>query len=255
MTAKPLCELVIFSSAVLSLTLGALGAAHADAGGGDEEPIVDERPADEKEAIDIFTRNFVWAQDRTTVGVNQVGVEVSRTTDTLFYQGRHKVPLEGEEFYSTVGRDDLAGDYRSRNNFRRGVLWSGIALGVGGVATMFAPLFLYDATGVEGEYTGREADQKFFTFLWIGAGIAMVGSISAITSTRIDPHPIEPHERRELAEEYNIRLLEELELDEDEVPEETEDRLRVHDVGLAPYIATDENSGVTTGGLVIGGRF
>ena len=50
-------------------------------------------------------------------------------------------------------------------------------------------------------------------------------------------------------------MLDELDMDEEDMPEEDGDRLRVEDFGISPFVERQTGSGATSGGLVIGGRF
>lgn len=230
MNAKPLIGIAVF----LCLFIGFTASAPAADEPVDDGPILDERPADEDEAIDLFTRNFVWSAD-------VVAMEGGRTPEMAhFYQGRHKKALSPVEFYEVVGRDDLAAQYRKTRRLS-------IIAGVGTSALMLG-------TGVGLMVAGDPVDSLGVWAVGLGLTISS-GGMGFVVGSLFEPHPLEPYERHEIAEDYNLRLLDELGLDEEELPEEDGDPLWVEDFGINPFVERQPDGSTTGGGLAIGGRF
>lgn len=208
-----------------------------------EKELVDEAPADEAEAFDIFTEKFVWSENYAVMGIDQYGREISRTEETSFYKGRHRVELDGEDFYRVMDRDDLADDYRRGRRLQMGFAFGGL-----GVMAVGAGLRYSDSRN-------RDDSRDRSTRYYVGIGAIGVGALSIFINSMIDPHPVEPHERRQIAEDYNMRLLDELQLDEDDLPEDEDGGLQVENLEVNPYADVHADDGLLTGGLLLGGQF
>ncbi|WP_375760579.1 hypothetical protein [Corallococcus exercitus] len=141
---------------------------------------------------------------------------------TLPYEGKHKKPLEGVAFYEKLGRADLVAQYQS--NMRKKVI-----LGVAGGATMAAGLgLILGVLGPKDEdcdlnrpgfsaCVGRNLDRgdKRLTLSLAGMGVGLVGVGVLTYGVWLTPHPVAPHQARELADGYNQQLQGELGLSED----------------------------------------
>ena len=182
-------------------------------------PVDRPAPISNQEAIRAYERRYVWFED--WVGVDaRSGALVAHWTQP--YKGKFKEPLEGEEFYEEIGQQELASQYATTSNIRTGVLLGGGLLTLAGVGAMILPVAGVgqedcDSLGfLSDEYTQCQDENTDTTLTWLvgGAVVASVGSIGMLVASWINPHPVEPHEARQLAGEHNDRLRDELELPE-----------------------------------------
>ncbi len=183
-----------------------------------------------EQATAEYEKRALFFQDFAVVDT-QTGTRVGSGLDIV--QGKYKRKVEQGEFFDLVGRDDLAGAYRSKTRLRNG-LWLG-ALGfvVASVAVP-ATLIAIDrdnlSTGVTLGLIGMP----------VGIGLGFAGIL-------VSNRPVAPdHELREMADGYNQRLRNELGL-EPQAP--TPGTIPVREVRFAPYVT---GSGA---GLALGGRF
>ncbi len=218
----------LFSIALLLCTLLVSPAAFGETGG---------ETTSRADAVDRFTRDFVWAEDTRIVGVNQYGQAVSSSQHTNFYQGRHKRPLAGLEFYKTVGRDDLAGEYRSRRARRRGLIWSGVGAQVVGLGLMVGGIISMT------DYDNMYDDGPLIIF-GAGLGLTLVGMIPMMIGMFTNPHPIQPHEAREIIEDYNLQLMRDLNLDREDLPQEDEDTPGMDSLRVNLFFSGDGDRGL-----------
>ncbi len=129
------------------------------------------------------------------------------------YQGKYRKPLDGDDFYALAGRADLASRYQSRQALRIGLTVGAGALIVGGV--------VYSITGIrqpvpcglgpgDPNFVDRcitHADEGSYSSAFVGIAGVITGSLLAIVGLGLNPHPVEAHEVRRLAEEYNAGLM------------------------------------------------
>ena len=147
-----------------------------------------------------YDDNFVSFQD--VAGVNRYGMVVS--TWQIPTQGKFRRPLEGADFYDHVGRADLGGQFRSRNARR----WALFGVGLG-AQILSVPLL---TVGVVNGYCAKKSSQSFeclesdYTGLILGGVLFTAGTIVELVGLATDPHPVDPPERRALADTYNQKL-------------------------------------------------
>lgn len=246
--------ITVVTGVLCSVVIG-ISPAAADGATDADEPIVDETPADKDEAKELFSNHFVSAREGLIIGIDQFGMEHSRTRVTTFYQGRYQEPLEGEDFYRTVQQPDLADDYRSNNHIRRGLLFGGAAGVVAGPLIVLSTI-MGGSDPVADDDDFDETPLGLGTRFWVGLGATTVGSIALMAGNVYDPHPVEAHERRQMAEEFNFRLIDELELDEDDLPDEDDDEgLRVENMQFDFFVDDGPRGEDRRGGLTLGGQF
>ncbi|MGE3454194.1 MAG: hypothetical protein AB7O24_03690 [Kofleriaceae bacterium] len=190
----------------------------------------------------------VFTGSVTGVGMERLGWPAVR--------GESGVELEPTEFYSLVGRPELAESYQRRQKLGIG----GIAIGGGvlavgtyllaksiGISTdsgrcdaLFNPgtLAEYDQCA---EQRSEEAASYRTPALILGAlGIAIAGGGYMIYR---NSHPITENEAKLLAEDYNRQLRHRLHLNGDDSP--TRDREAANKIQLAPYVGSKSGVVVT----------
>ena len=194
----------------------------------DDAPIIDEVPGDRDEAREIFANKFV------------LSVVTTSTESREFFQGQYYRPLEGAEFYEAVDRPDLADDYRRSRNSQRVVAWSSLGILLAGAALI----------GIDSWSTSQVG-----TGFWVGSSLIGMSWSPVIIASHMDPHPVEPHEARRIAGEYNRQLAHELGIDEDEIPDEqlpNEDAAPDGDLRVDLFFGDDQDSAF---GLTLTGQF
>jgi hypothetical protein len=141
---------------------------------------------------------------------------------TLPRQGKSRRPVEGEEFYRLVGRDDLLARYRENETKRTTVRVVGIAIALGVPLIAFATASRKDCGAEPATYDPNFAslsqqysactshnDQAQMTSLVIGGlGVAVGLGIAVFGGNSIEVHPIGAGEAQRLGDEYNKRLKE-----------------------------------------------
>ncbi|MBN2359500.1 MAG: hypothetical protein JXR83_08590 [Deltaproteobacteria bacterium] len=161
--------------------------------------------ASQHQARERFEKEVVWFEDMVAVDTGS-GAVVNSWTNA--YQGKYKKPLAGDEFYETVGRPDLAEQYRSSETVRNALIVPGSVLGgLGLLAVSMSPLALLIPD------SALDDDTKMtlvFGTLIGGAGVAGVGVVVGMVGGAINPHPVEPTEARELADDFNKKLARDL---------------------------------------------
>ena len=188
------------------ITLGAIPEAYADESG---DPANEESATVDRDAFDEFTREVIWSQSV---------LYSSGQTETAYFKGRHQRTLEGADLYEAIGQPELARSYNRRNRTSIALGTLGVLGTLGGVG-----LFLYGLTSPVG---------------LTGLGISLGGLVAIGVGASIDPHPIESHETRELIEEYNLELLDRLEIDRRHLPDDDDD-MPDGDLYVSPYFNDD----------------
>ena len=175
------------------------------------------------------------------------------------YQGRGRRPLQGADFYATVGRADLAEQYRSRDQAKgvaRGI--GGAAVGVGVVwglldfmasafdATFSAlPCLATAGSSSHGEMPDHDWCQPHqpsgLPWAMAGLGLGMLIIPSAVPSD-----PVPDSERRQLVDRYNDDLRARAGLPRPQAG----DRRELHlELRVAPVVTPEG------GGMVLSGSF
>jgi hypothetical protein len=166
--------------------------------------------------------------------------QVTMAMDGSAYQGRDKRPLRGADFYATVGRPDLAEEYRRREQNKGGAYGvGGVILGVGviwGIADLLYSATAAVASPVPCLLSGGAKDDwchphQPSPLPW-GAAVLGLGVLVIPAATPSDPLP-EP-ERRRLMERHNADLRA---------------RAGLGSVRVAPVVSADG------GGMVLSGSF
>ncbi len=191
------------------------------------------------EAIDEFTRRFIWSRHFYSQGTSRI------ETNERYYQGRHRRYLSTGELYSTIGHPAVEEEYRRRRNLGLGLMAAGTVVPTG-----------IAAGGIYSYYQRNDPD---------GLAIALWGAIFTHWLIYIGGYywssrdPLESHERRELIEEYNLALLDELGLNPADIPAEGENLPRFPDNQRrrpgADDLYVDGHIGHDSLGLVMGFRF
>ena len=186
-------------------------------------------------ALEEYQRSYLWFAEGVSVHP-YTGRVVS--TWSILYRGKYLEPIEWVDFYETVGRKDLADQYKSGVAVRTGLLIGGIVVGLAGAGVMFIPL---RSTGDDQQF---EEDMKW---MYIGGGVMLAGAVVALVGAYYDPQPAGASEARRLADEYNQRLMKELGLTPGDVPAPAPAKQPA--VGLSPFAIPGG------GGLMLGMQF
>jgi hypothetical protein len=165
------------------------------------------------------------------------------------YQGRNRRPLEGADFYTTVGRLDLAEQYRSREKSKGAAqAIGGVTIGVGVLWGIVDLLLVPTSAAVSlvpcalSGGSGRECEQHEASPLpW---GVAVMGLGLLAIPSGIPSDPVSEAERRQLVDRYNADLRARAGLDAPTSP--PGDRLMLR---IAPVITAEG------GGMMLSGRF
>lgn len=169
------------------------------------------------------------------------------------YQGEIRKRLEGEAFYITIGRQDLARRYQRRRNGGLAAMIAGSAVMVG-AATLFVMKSWVPFRNCQTEpnfaQCNREQDQAereaadYRMVSFIGLGVGAIPVIVGAYYYSYRPHPISEGDAQELGRRYNIQLRRKYNLvtGVGRPP-------RMRDVTVTPYAGGDG------GGLAIVGRF
>jgi hypothetical protein len=191
-----------------------------------------------EDARTAYEREFIWFQDV------YLTYNYAVTRYSLAFQGRHRTPLQGSQFYRAVGRDDLATRYTIRRRIRLIGILGGTAVTLGGFA--YAYLGREDCDAFGGDFNAcLDRNQDRFTR---GLVIGLVGAgVSAIT-VFINPHPVSPGKARALVDEHNTALREKLGLPRDHDATPTSLRAR-------PGVQLSSFAGPRGGGLLVHGTF
>jgi hypothetical protein len=129
--------------------------------------------------------------------------------------GRGRRPLEGADFYATVGRPDLAARYRDvegNKNLARGI--GGVTIGVGvlwGLGELLYSAADTVASAIPCTFSGGSGSQDN---TWCNPhqasgvpwGVAVLGLVLVAAPSAVSSHPVSESERRQLIERYNAEL-------------------------------------------------
>lgn len=183
---------------------------------------------DETEAIDTFSRQFIWFRDIYT----RDWPFYRTTKETRVYQGRHHLELSTGELYSEIGHSDIQNEYERRRALGVGLMIAGtvapVGLGTAGIAS----------------YYGRNNDDGLAVALWGAIATHWLFYVGAYYWSRRDP--LESHQQRELVEEYNRVLMEALDLAPSDIPADEYDGL--------PVVPEEEQRGPDSDDLYVDGH-
>ena len=185
-------------------------------------------------AVEEYQKSHLWFAEGAAVHPYTGRV---MATWSILYRGKYKQPIEWVDFYETVGRKDLADQYKNGVAVRTGLVIGGVVVGLAGTGLMFIPL----------RSTGEDQFDDDMTWMYIGGGVMLAGSRVALFGAYYDPQPVGASEARRLADEYNQRLMKDLGLSPGEVAAPAP--MRQPSVGVSPFIAPGG------GGLMLGVEF
>lgn len=144
----------------------------------------------QEEARQEYEERVIWFQGMATIDADTGQI---LSTWSVPYKGKYKEPLKGASFYSYMGHDDLAAQYKKRNTIRWGIVGGGLVLsGVGGMM-MMQDLGSLDSSNMQ-----------------LGTGLLTVGILAVGGANFFNPNPVDPPTAYRLADEFNDELAEEL---------------------------------------------
>jgi hypothetical protein len=151
--------------------------------------------------------------DQAYVGFDEIAA-VSRHGQLLEWtrptQGKYRRPLEGDEFYRLIGRDDLVAAYHANQGKRTGVIVAGVAIGIGIPLLALASNSsktcppLGDPAWWDCTSSNHDAEARTALIAVLGATAGVVVAVIGATSVKLQP--VDGPEARRLADEYNKKL-------------------------------------------------
>lgn len=176
-----------------------------------------EVPESEDSALAEYDRKrvvFDGALQVTATGTNSA--VVSRRFEPRTGAG---APLPGDEYYSYVGRDDLAKEYRRRKAARQGLITVGSLAAVTGLVVMMAlPIAAISEDDgcisiedpLESDACTASADRrqkkKVRRGLGLGGGLLAGGIVMGVIGGKLRPHTSTATDVQEMGESYNKDL-------------------------------------------------
>ncbi len=181
-----------------------------------------------EEAEEEFEKRAVWFQDFGAFDARS-GAMVASWSEPK--KGKYGEPLEGADFYAYVGRPDLAEQYRAAEEENASDFRTGGLVSLAGIGFMVAgPFILPKSCDETGDYCSRRIALPL-----IGGSLLMTGGLLYMLGSWDNPHPVQEHEAREIADKYNEKLKAELGLRAEAEPAPTSQEPRL-DVAAAPFI-------------------
>jgi hypothetical protein len=157
------------------------------------------------QALEEYDKNFLGFDEGTAVSHH--GTILSWSTA---YQGKYRRPLEGDEFYRIIGRDDLVTAYGANRTKRIGITVAGVAIvvAVPAIAFLTRSQRTCPSFPAAGWFECRSANQDAdFRAAMISVGGAVVGTSVVIYGlAAVKLHPVDGAEARRLGDEYNQKL-------------------------------------------------
>jgi len=179
-----------------------------------------------------YDENYIWFQD--FAAINQYGNVVS--TWTTAYKGKYKKVLGWDEFYSLIGRDDLAERFTKIRNTKIGLYLASIPVSLGGLLLYMKGSFQLNNTTHEfNEQTGvwYETERNdYSSYKYGGIALMTAGLTSFVIALILDPHTIKPEQARKMADEYNQKLKGDNTSDNNEIKKEEKELFKAN---AAPY--------------------
>lgn len=198
--------------------------------------ILEDAPEIADEALIEYERKKVVFDG--SLRVTAIGSNSARVSRDFAPQTGAGAPLPEDEFYSYIGRDDLAKEYRRRKAARSGLIaGGGVAMLTGVVVMLAVPLAAVaktddsgldcfgiddpvmaeaceaDADAAEARAESRQQSQVR-RGLGIGGGLLAGGIVLSVVGGRIRPHAKSAAELQELGDAYNADLRKRLGLRE-----------------------------------------
>jgi len=167
------------------------------------------------------------------------------TRNWTAYRGATDQELEPAEFYRLVGHNELANEYEHRRKVAIGGIVAGAALMLGGTVYLFANLGDNCQTSDPNFETCIDNHSNTLNDVALATTVlALVGGAAVFVGAYYyrHPHPVSENDAKNMAEEFNNGLRQNLGLP-------VVERHWLHDVHIAPYMTHGE------GGLALGARF
>ena len=186
-------------------------------------------------------------------GVTDDGGTYSYAVPTL---GKYHEPLASDDFYRRVGREDLAAQYDAANRVRVGVIASSVVVTLGSLAVgmVYAFQSAPSCNPAASNFMGCLDAQSDFEATHVRDGVllsvggSLVGTGLMLAGLLDDPEPVSLAQRRELADEHNQKLRQELGLPVDP-------SARADAPASGPELAVAPLLSPTGGGVALSGIF
>lgn len=201
--------------------------------------LTEQQAAKTAEAQAEYDSRYVWFREYVELSVNSFGMAQQTGSGGVPVQGKNGRVLEDESFYEVVGQPELADRYRSRDAWKTGLTWGGVAAGIGGLALAFPAM----TASSDCDVVDASCRNKGNVLLGVSIGLMSVGTLAFLVGNGMNPHPVDLDEARGLADQYNDKLKKDLGLSAakaDEPALELDAGLVAHDGG---------------GGVAVSGRF
>jgi hypothetical protein len=189
------------------------------------------------------------ADAQSNYELHHVGLNVSGNRWTA-YEGKPGNPLEGVDFYEKVGRKDLAEAYKSKTTTKMELEAIGSAAMVLGLVYAVISFDSTESCKVStptmhyGDCWDQQLPHDKVPQGFVGVGVALAGAGLLTWGLLLNPHPSDALQARQLVDDYNDRLRNELGLSVPQGPSPAE-APEVH-LTLAPII-NRSGGGVTLG--------
>jgi hypothetical protein len=175
--------------------------------------IAENNASEREEALETFRRKFLWFEEITVV--NQNANVVRRKTRAL--RGEQKKRIEGVKFYEIIGRQTLAEKYTTRRTTRIVLYVLGTAGTLGSTGLLISGInaSTLDTSDLDGTETPDPRSNSGRGQIVAGGVLGGLSAITIVAARLYNPHPVSASKRRTLADEYNDRLKDELDLSSD----------------------------------------
>ncbi len=166
----------------------------------------------QKDGQGEYDQSYIWFEEMAAFQLTPMGARQVASW-SIPYQGKLKKPLEGDEFYKTIGRQDLAEEYNNRKVLRWTLMVGGIGLEMAGLIVGLTSIGNKSDECESYDYSNPNKCSYYksdYTQLWIGMGVMGAGIVSFFIGMFTPAHPISAYEGRQLADQYNKKLKQRL---------------------------------------------
>lgn len=199
-----------------------------------------------------FDRRYIGFEDRIAVNV-RTGWLINEWQQP--FEGDNRVTLSYTDFYTRVGRPDLAKGYRRRRGAKIAIAVVGALVAVTGIG-LLAGTYASNSDDFQSciDHSNpiqsppdvcKDAGSDNTGYIAGGVGLA-AGLVGVIVGLALPIQPTTPRAEHELADRYNQKLRDELGLDQEQTPGSEE---------LPPGITLAPSAGPKGGGLNLTARF
>lgn len=127
--------------------------------------------------------------------------------EVVAYQGQSSIPLSPSEFYTVVGRQELASAYSVANATRYLLLFGGSgAFAIGGVMALGTIIAFEGDPDKDTLNLGGLSSIAYFGGLFTGITLLVVGALAVSFGIGQNPHPVTLADRKRMTDEYNLEL-------------------------------------------------